>query len=836
MHIFLFLLEFLFLFQQNVTEDSLEADLSGISGIEKINTLNYLSEAYRLKKPERSLEFALEAYDIARENGINDGFLSSSLNIGETAFLLEKYNLAKGYFLSALDLLPIDKLDRGYLNLLSKIRHCFFQLNDYDKAIRYNLKELEGWQKFGDNLKIVYSLNNIGVLFKRKGEFQLALDYFEGAMRASKSDSADIIKYEAMVNAGIILNERGVYDKALDYFFEANEFFMDKDIPGIKSFTLVNLGQLYKNIGQTDRAVYYFRKAIKIEEEEENPEGISSVSDIMGTIYKLRSEPDSALGCFLRSLTINEQLTDSSGMAASLGNLGDIYSMKESNNRALDYYTRSLNIRKKLGERSNLAITYLKTGMQLIKMQFQSQGAENLKQCVEIAREEKLYPVLSSALRALSDFYRKTGRFREALDYQIEYQAMNDSMVLNAANAQIKELDFRYSQEQKTRENELLKRETEIQQLQIERQESLVNTLLIFSGIVIFLGIIIISKYSANQKINRRLKEQNKFITNQKEELAATLEKLYDSDLKLRAIYDNAADGILIVENAVIWYTNNKMSELCGYPADEIIGKNIESFIAPEYRKKVLEYHNRRTLGENVPYSYETLLLHKSGRAYEAEIKISKIRFEGRPAFLATVRDITERKSFENELMHAKNEAEKSDRLKSEFLAQMSHEIRTPVSTIINYCSLMREEIGRGTLDEEWDACLQSINSAGRRIIRTMDLLINMSEMLSGSYDYNPLNIDIYTYFIEKLFPEYKILAEEKNISLNILRFTDNTFVTADEYSVNQIFNNLLDNAIKYTLSGKVEVIFSNDSENSVLVEIKDTGIGIAEEFVPNLF
>lgn len=187
------------------------------------------------------------------------------------------------------------------------------------------------------------------------------------------------------------------------------------------------------------------------------------------------------------------------------------------------------------------------------------------------------------------------------------------------------------------------------------------------------------------------------------------------------------------------------------------------------------------------------------------------------------------------QLTIAKEEAEKSDKLKSEFLAQMSHEIRTPIHILMSYSSLIKEEV-EDSLDEDLRSNFNAIEEAGKRIIRTTDLILNMAEVQTGTYDYQPTEFNLFEDIIEPILADFASSAKRKKINLVHSIETKNLILTADKYSVYQIFSNLIDNAIKYTEKGSVEIRIFNGSKKQLIVEVKDSGIGISKEYLPNLF
>lgn len=188
------------------------------------------------------------------------------------------------------------------------------------------------------------------------------------------------------------------------------------------------------------------------------------------------------------------------------------------------------------------------------------------------------------------------------------------------------------------------------------------------------------------------------------------------------------------------------------------------------------------------------------------------------------------------ELNTAKDEAEKSDKLKSEFLSQISHEIRTPINAILNSTSLIKEEFDRKFDKNDYSDFFEITESASRRIIRTVELVLNMSQVTTGTYVANKKELDLLEDVMDNLFYQFIPMAVSKNLRFNVNLNTEDTRVAADEYSLIQIFNNLIDNAIKYTSDGEINVTVDRNEKDELYVSVKDTGIGISKEFLPHLF
>lgn len=188
------------------------------------------------------------------------------------------------------------------------------------------------------------------------------------------------------------------------------------------------------------------------------------------------------------------------------------------------------------------------------------------------------------------------------------------------------------------------------------------------------------------------------------------------------------------------------------------------------------------------------------------------------------------------ELIKAKEETERLSQIKSEFIAQISHEIRTPINILVSGYEFIKEELSKNEdADEDPQVILDSIKLATKRLIRTIDLIVNFSEVKSGTYESKKTIIDLEIDIIDILIKEFHVEFREKDLEIKKIVKTSNCKIEADEYSVLQIFTNLIDNAIKFTKEGIIKIVIE-EIEEKLCVSITDTGIGISEEFIPKLF
>lgn len=258
------------------------------------------------------------------------------------------------------------------------------------------------------------------------------------------------------------------------------------------------------------------------------------------------------------------------------------------------------------------------------------------------------------------------------------------------------------------------------------------------------------------------------------------------------------------------------------------------NYYAPEARPIITQAVNR-ALEHGDSWDLELPFITATGRNIwvramgQAEMRDGKcVRLFG--AF----QDITERKQVERELIAAKERAELSDKLKDAFIANISHEIRTPLNIILGFSDLLASVYaGEATADVQ--QYFESIQSGSERLMRTVDHVLNYSRLQVGEYPMKVVRVNLLA-IVEKLIREMKPIAREKMLSLNFINECDASVIEGDEFCITQTLANLMDNAIKYTPKGTVTIHLHTCDQDSVAIDVSDTGIGISEEYLQQLF
>jgi signal transduction histidine kinase len=187
------------------------------------------------------------------------------------------------------------------------------------------------------------------------------------------------------------------------------------------------------------------------------------------------------------------------------------------------------------------------------------------------------------------------------------------------------------------------------------------------------------------------------------------------------------------------------------------------------------------------------------------------------------------------ELDLAKNEAEKFILLKTHFMMQMSHEIRTPLNIILNGTELLKMNHATFT-PAEFNEIFVMMEKGSQRIIRTIDEMIELSAINSGNYDIHLTKFNLESEILLPIIQRYDYKAVNKGLQLIYVKNSGSDDLYLDKYMVYHIFEEIIDNAIKFTDAGEITITELVNSNNKLTVTISDTGIGMSKEFLGKIF
>ncbi|WP_018389793.1 PAS domain-containing sensor histidine kinase [Ancylobacter sp. FA202] len=313
------------------------------------------------------------------------------------------------------------------------------------------------------------------------------------------------------------------------------------------------------------------------------------------------------------------------------------------------------------------------------------------------------------------------------------------------------------------------------------------------------------------------------------------LREAESSSRELRAILDTATDGVVLIDAAgTVLSMNHPAEALFGFNAGEVKGESFTLLLAPESHRAAVDYLDG--LAANGVASVLNDGREVIGRVREGGL-IPLFMTVGRVGddptkFCAVLRDITQWKRAEEELIEAKRLAERANLAKSDFLAKISHEIRTPLNAIIGFSEVMMEERFGQVENQRYRDYLRDIHASGEHLISLINDLLDLSKIEAGKLDLAFTSVSL-NEVVQQCMGIMQPQANRERIIIRSSLASDLPPVVADTRSIRQIVLNLVSNSIKFTQPGG-QVILSTTltEEGEVVLRVRDTGVGMSESDV----
>lgn len=314
-----------------------------------------------------------------------------------------------------------------------------------------------------------------------------------------------------------------------------------------------------------------------------------------------------------------------------------------------------------------------------------------------------------------------------------------------------------------------------------------------------------------------------------------------ENENRLSHIITTALDGFILINDQLeVQEWNNQAEEIFGYQQEETLGQSLKNLIVPRHLQEAyflgihyfLETNDDSILHQRI----ETIARRKDGSEFPIELSFSPLNVNNHFQFFAFARDITQRRQHENELLIAKQAAEKAQVAERQFLTHMSHEIRTPMNAVIGMTHLL---LGTNPTEEQKDY-LSSLKFSADSLVSLISNVLDLSKIEAQQIEFDTQQFSL-RQLINGVYQAFKIKMQDTHVALH-LNYDNNIQhqIIGDYTRLNQILTNLLGNASKFTKEGsitlEVNLIDHNTKQYTIQVKIIDTGIGIAAEHLHDIF
>jgi PAS domain S-box-containing protein len=290
-------------------------------------------------------------------------------------------------------------------------------------------------------------------------------------------------------------------------------------------------------------------------------------------------------------------------------------------------------------------------------------------------------------------------------------------------------------------------------------------------------------------------------------------------------------------EKGFVVYINTAFSKRWGYSLNELSGYSYATdneLIRRNIAQKINDVlqNNKTTQLKNY---IDSRLLGSERAAPFLKTTIFPISLDNKKYVVLFHEDQTEVVLAEEEVRKARDASKEAERLKSTFLNVLSHELRTPLNIILGYSTIIKESL-KDKINSEDKIYLDNLYSGSERLFKSITQMLEFAQIEAGSFKMNIETFDLVNIF-KNCIEQFKNKASEKVLDLTVRFEEENIYVDMDLQCVEGVINNLLDNAIKFTRQGYIDVEVITFKERELAVcKVKDTGIGISTEYLDHLY
>lgn len=395
-----------------------------------------------------------------------------------------------------------------------------------DKGIEFANEAYAISLEEGNKGYMAKSLQNIGICYWAKSEYYTSLDYYQKSLIIYEEieDRKGIASLSSCI--GLIYDNLSNYDKALAFYLKALEIGEEEGYSDIYAKTLGNTSLVYLALKNYDKALDLILQAIDLCEKNGDLTFLPALLNTQGTIYEEKKDYENARLNFKKALERNRNSGDKYGITISLYNIGSVEYLLKNYEIAMDYFLQSQKLSEEIDDKLGVLLANKSLGL-IYQTQKKYRLALNY-----FEKSHVLAVALNSdderldVYQGYAKLYIAMGNAKQSDYYFDRYINLKDSIYSKESSGKIAEMQTKYESEKKEKENELLRKNNEIQSLEIETQTQLRNSFIAISVFVILLIIILFSRFKLKKESNLRLSQKNDLIEQQKIQLVGKNEML----------------------------------------------------------------------------------------------------------------------------------------------------------------------------------------------------------------------------------------------------------------------------------------------------------------------
>ena len=552
---------------------------------------------------------------------------------------------------------------------------------------------------------------------------KIGIDYSDKAYQLAVELDHEHFQAKALTYGGVNYWYMGIYDKAIKYYHDALRIAENNNDKKIVGFLFNNIGMVYFDLGDYEKAYENYFNAAGIMKTMNDDIEYAKIVDNIAKIHVQKKEYSKALTNYLSIIDVIKEEDNQEFLLWVLSEIGQIYFKTKKYEDAEDYYLQSLEMCNRIDDNIGKAMVLNNLGILFQNKKEHNKALYNLKESLKYAEKAEAKERIKEIYHNLSDYYSDLGYFKEALEYYELYKAMSDSIFNVEKVEKISEVQTKYEIETKEKENELLRKDNEIQQLEIAKQTTIRNFFIALTILILILVVLILNRLQTKKKVNKTLSQKNELITSQKEKLNDTLNDLQEIN--------------------------------------------------------------------------EELIRQKKEIQSQADM------------------------------------LKESNATKDKLFSIVAHDLKGPFAAILGYSELLKDEYDTFS-NEERIKVIRDVHNSALTVFSLLENMLTWASSQLNVIEVKKMKISLSTIISESIKP-YLPYADQKGVKV-FTEIPEELELFTDKFTIAIVFGNLMNNSIKFTPQNGCINISAEKKDGCTEIIFQDTGIGMREDTVRNLF
>jgi len=505
-YIFTIILSISTLFAQSHPEEYLKS-LENSKGTQRIDILNKISEGYRnISDNAQAIDYAEKALSESLQNEYTVGEIDALNNLASTYILSQQLEPGIEYARGAESLAKKNNYKPGIATAYRNLGAYYIYSNKPQPALDTLKIAVEMFQELSDSVGLASALMGLGAAYTRVNEIETAITLFEDAADIFSNKGNDYQAAHAYLNLGSLYSTIiGDYQKGLDNSLNALEKFHAVNDQVKAAYAMIIIGNTYEGLGNYDKPIEYYSNALLIFENTGNAYLVANAVNNLGEVYKHRREFNIAIEYYIQALDKSKEINNEEGLGVALNNIGECYYELENYLLANDYYIQSYEFLERLNDKNKMSISLNNQAAVLLKLGNYYEAISKSKKAIALAEEVFTGDEIQRGYENLYNAYKSIGNFKAALENYLRYEEIKDSLVNERRSSELAKTLADFEAIQREKEIELLRKNSELKQAKLDRQENLTYFFIIISIMLLVFGVVYYMRYTERKSMNQKL-------------------------------------------------------------------------------------------------------------------------------------------------------------------------------------------------------------------------------------------------------------------------------------------------------------------------------------------